>query len=132
MRLKITIDGKMYDVDVDVAEEEPVASGGPKYGSRPTTAVRSAPPPPPMPGAAAPGAAPAADESKVCRAPVAGVVVKVNTHEGQQIQVNDPILVLEAMKMETNITSPVAGKVKTVNAAVGDPVQPGQILVEFE
>jgi biotin carboxyl carrier protein len=131
MRLKITIDGKMYDVDVDVAEEEPVASGGPRYAARPTTAVRSAPPPPPMAGAAAVPVT-AADESKVCRAPVAGVVVKVNTHEGQQIQVNDPILVLEAMKMETNITSPVAGKVKTINAAVGDPVQPGQILVEFE
>jgi methylmalonyl-CoA carboxyltransferase small subunit len=130
MRLKITIDGKVYDVDVDVAEEEVAPSSGPRYASRPTTAVRSAPPAPPMPGAAA--GAPVADESKVCRAPVAGVVVKVNTHEGQQIQVNDPLLVLEAMKMETNITSPVAGKVKTINAAVGDPVQSGQVLVEFE
>jgi methylmalonyl-CoA carboxyltransferase small subunit len=92
--------------------------------------VRSAP----AHAAAAGGAAPAraADESKVCRAPVAGIVVRINTHEGQQIQVNDPLLVLEAMKMETNITSPVAGKVKAVNATVGDAVQPGQILVEFD
>ena len=51
---------------------------------------------------------------------------------GQQIQANDPVLVLEAMKMETNITSPVAGKVKSINAGVGDGVQVGQVLVEFE
>jgi methylmalonyl-CoA carboxyltransferase small subunit len=42
------------------------------------------------------------------------------------------LMVLEAMKMETTITSPVAGKVTKVNAATGDPVQGGQVLVEFE
>ena len=64
--------------------------------------------------------------------PVAGVVVRVNAQAGQQIQANDALLVLEAMKMETNITSPVAGKVKAINAGVGDGVQVGQVLVEFE
>jgi methylmalonyl-CoA carboxyltransferase small subunit len=73
-----------------------------------------------------------ADESKVCRSPVAGVVVRVNAQVGQQIQANDPLLVLEAMKMETNITAPVAGKIKAINANVGDGVQVGQVLVEFE
>ncbi len=71
-------------------------------------------------------------EDKVCRSPVAGVVVRVNAQVGQQIQANDPLLVLEAMKMETNITSPVAGKIKAINAGVGDGVQVGQVLVEFE
>ena len=71
-------------------------------------------------------------EDKVCRSPVAGIVVRVNAQLGQQIQANDPLLVLEAMKMETNITSPVAGKVKAINANVGDGVQVGQVLVEFE
>jgi methylmalonyl-CoA carboxyltransferase small subunit len=41
-------------------------------------------------------------------------------------------LVLEAMKMETAISSPVAGKVAKVRVGVGDPVQAGQVLVEFE
>jgi methylmalonyl-CoA carboxyltransferase small subunit len=41
-------------------------------------------------------------------------------------------MVLEAMKMETVITAPIAGKVAKVNAAVGDLVQGGQVLVEFE
>ncbi len=131
MRLNITIDGKTYEVDVEVSEEEQPASGGPAYyAARPATAVRSAPAAPPSAGGAAP--ARIADENKVCRAPVAGVVVRINAQVGQQIQENDPLLVLEAMKMETNITSPVSGKVKAVNAAVGDGVQAGQVLVEFE
>ncbi|MGE5568346.1 MAG: biotin/lipoyl-containing protein [Rhodospirillales bacterium] len=131
MRLKITIDGKTYEVDVEVSEEERRTGVPVYYPPRPTTALRSAPGAPPAVGGAAPARA-VADESKVCRAPVAGVVVRVNTHPGQQIQVNDPLLVLEAMKMETNITSPVAGTVKAVNANLGDAVKPGQVLVEFE
>jgi methylmalonyl-CoA carboxyltransferase small subunit len=60
------------------------------------------------------------------------MVTRVNVQPGQQIQPNDLLLVLEAMKMETNVTSPVAGKVKTVTVAQSDGVQLHQILVEFE
>jgi methylmalonyl-CoA carboxyltransferase small subunit len=59
-------------------------------------------------------------------------VVRVNTQVGQQIQMNDVLLVLEAMKMETNVTSPVAGKVKKINANVGEAVPVGHVLIEFE
>lgn len=129
MKLRITVDQKTYEVDVEVAEDDR-APAAPSYAYAPAapTAVPSAPPPLPRP--AAPEGA--VSEDKVCRSPVAGVVVRVNAQAGQQIQANDPLLVLEAMKMETNITSPVAGKVKTINANVGDGVQVGQILVEFE
>ncbi len=51
---------------------------------------------------------------------------------GQSLQTNDPLMVLEAMKMETNITAPVAGRVKSVNVSAGESVQMGQVLVEFE
>jgi methylmalonyl-CoA carboxyltransferase small subunit len=60
------------------------------------------------------------------------VVVRVAVKAGQTIQVNDALLVLEAMKMETVITSPLAGKVAKINVNVGDAVQAGQVLVEFE
>jgi methylmalonyl-CoA carboxyltransferase small subunit len=59
------------------------------------------------------------------------VVVRVSAQVGQAIQANDVLLVLEAMKMETVITSPVAGKVARVNVNAGDAVQAGQVLVEF-
>jgi methylmalonyl-CoA carboxyltransferase small subunit len=73
-----------------------------------------------------------ADEAKVCRSPFAGTVSKISAQPGQSIQVNDVLLVLEAMKMETVITAPIAGKVAKVNVNVGDAVQQGQVLVEFE
>ncbi|HVN04622.1 MAG TPA: biotin/lipoyl-containing protein [Bryobacteraceae bacterium] len=130
MKLRVTVDDKIYEVDVEVAEEDqaPVSQAHAYIPAAPT-ALPSAPPPPPL-RAAAPEAN--VSEDKVCRSPVAGVVVRVNAQAGQQIQANDPLLVLEAMKMETNITAPVAGKIKTVNANVGDGVQVGQIVVEFE
>ena len=130
MKLNITIDGKKYDVEVEVAEEERPSSG-PYYYVPPSNPV-SLPSAAPPPLAAGPAAGGAVDEAKVCRSPIAGVVVKINTQAGQQIQVNDPLVVLEAMKMETNITSPVSGKIKAMKAAVGEAVQNGQILVEFE
>jgi methylmalonyl-CoA carboxyltransferase small subunit len=131
VKLRITVDGKQYEVDVEVAEDEratPARGYAPYYGPRPA----AGPAPARVRPIAAGGGAAAVEEEKVCRSPLAGVVVRINTHEGQQIQPNDPLLVLEAMKMETNVTSPVAGKVKAIRANVGDAVQPGQVLVDFE
>ena len=139
MKLKITVAGKVYEVDVDVSEPE-----APHPGYVPPAGVPSARvPAAPLPTAAQPttalGAerpqtpgAPVADESKVCRSPIAGVVVRVSAQPGQAIQANDVLLVLEAMKMETVITSPLAGKVARVNVGVGNAVQSGQVLLEFE
>ncbi len=125
MKLKISVDGKVYEVEVEVAEPEPPQPG---YvpPAVPTTRVPAAPAPP------TPTSAPVADESKAVRSPCAGVVVRVSAQVGQAIQVNDVLLVLEAMKMETAISSPVAGKVAKVRVGVGDGVQAGQVLVEFE
>jgi methylmalonyl-CoA carboxyltransferase small subunit len=128
VKLRITVDGKVYEVDVEVAEpDQPHPGYVPHAG--PARLPGSVPvPPPPAP----PTSAPVADESKVSRSPILGVVVRVAVQVGQTIQVNDVLLVLEAMKMETVITSPLAGKVVKVNVTAGAAVQAGQILVEFE
>lgn len=130
LKLKITVDQKTYEVEVEVAEDDRApANPGHAYIPATPVAVPMAPPPP-LAHPTAPGAG--VSEDKVCRSPVAGIVVRVNAQVGQQIQANDPLLVLEAMKMETNITSPVAGKIKAINAGAGEGVQVGQVLVEFE
>jgi methylmalonyl-CoA carboxyltransferase small subunit len=129
LKLKITLDGKVYEIEVEAYEPEPT---GPAYVP-PAGRARV---PAAAPGAApvvGPGtAAPVADESKVCRSPIAGTVAKVPIQVGQTIKINDVLMVLEAMKMETVITAPIAGKVAKINAKVGDFVQGGQVLVEFE
>lgn len=128
MKLKITVENKTYEVDVVAATPEVEVAGPRNYVQQPSASRVPA---------AAPVAAPAAsaapaDESKVCRSPISGIVVKVSAQPGQSIQANDVLLVLEAMKMETSITAPIAGKVTRVNVAAGDSVQGGQVLVEFE
>jgi biotin carboxyl carrier protein len=132
VKLKITVDGKVYEVDVEVFEPEPtgpvyVPPVGPVGSARVPAAPAAAALPP-----ASPGAAPVTDENKVCRSPIAGTVSKIPIQAGQSIQVNDVLIVLEAMKMETVITAPIAGTVAKINAKAGDFVQGGQVLVELE
>ena len=131
MKIKVTIDGKVYEVDVEASEsEQPHPSYIPPIAAASIPVAAT----PAVPNATAGATTPqsAADESKVCRSPMAGVVVRVSAQVGQQIQANDVLLVLEAMKMETVVTAPRGGKVSKVNAKAGDSVQGGQILVELE
>lgn len=128
MKLKITVDGKAYEVEVEVAEPETPRPGFvPPLGQ----ARVSAAPSPAALSSAPTSLAPVADESKVCRSPLAGVISRVAVKAGDAIGINDILIVLEAMKMETVVTAPIAGTVAKVNAAEGDGVQQGQVLVEF-
>ena len=131
MQLTLTIDGKKYIVDVEVLEGEEVRM--PDISPAPTSTIQSgqAVVPPPKPQAPVPVQDGLADE-KVCRSPIAGIVQRINVQPGQQLQVNDLLVVLEAMKMETNITAHTAGKVKKILASVGEAVKSGQPLIEFE
>ena len=130
MKLQIGIDGKTYEVEVEVLEDDAIQRQ-PNYGpysvvpstvSAAAAATRTQPP----------ATEENVDEEKLCRSPVAGVVIKVNAEVGQSIQANELIVVLEAMKMETNVTAPGTGKVKTVRVAQGDAVKVNQVVVEFE
>jgi biotin carboxyl carrier protein len=140
LKLRLTINGKIYEVEVEVIEQDRQQLGQTQPethspASAPVIAPGSATGPATGP---ATGALPSstsaepADESKVCRSPISGVVVRVPSQVGQTIQANDVLMVLEAMKMETVISSPVAGKISKINVVTGDSVQVRQVLVEFE
>lgn len=113
MKLRITIQGKSYDVDVQVLDQ-----GG--------TAV-AAPPSSSTPAHAAP-----AGGLEPCVSPIAGTVTQVSVGPGDSVAANQVLLVMEAMKMETNISASGAGVVKAVLVSVGDAVTQGDVLVEFE
>jgi len=131
LKLQIGIDGKSYEVEVEITEDDTAPK--PHYiPAQPSATIIPAAAATGAPASKAPSASGPVDETKVCRSPIAGMVVRVNVQPGQQIQPNDLLLVLEAMKMETNVTSPLAGKVKNVTVAQGDGVQLQQVLVEFE
>ena len=123
MKLKVTIDGKTYEVDVEVAPEPPPQLPTFSIGAAPGSVAAPA-----APAAAAAGDT-VADESKVLRSPISGIVVKSNTRAGQAIQSGDVLFVLEAMKMETEVTAPIAGKVAEVKVNPGDSVKSGQVVL---
>jgi methylmalonyl-CoA carboxyltransferase 1.3S subunit len=130
MKLEISIDGQRYEVEVEVAEEDDSSRAqdnrpAPATATIQSTVLRT----PPKPGASSD---PNIDETKLCRSPVAGIVVRVNVEPGQQLKVDDLMVVLEAMKMETNVTAPIAGKLKSVKVLPRDAVKMNEILVEFE
>lgn len=128
MKLRITIDGKAYEAEVEILEDEESEHPYVPYTPAPASYT-----PPPFPVAPAPsGMGDVADHGKVCRSPVTGLVIKVNVQPGQSVESNDVLVVLESMKMENNVIASHAATVKSVNAVPGSSVKVNQVLVEFE
>ncbi len=65
------------------------------------------------------------------RAPMPGLVLRVEVTDGQNVEAGDTLLVLEAMKMENAIKAPAAGCVKQVGVVAGAAVEKGALLIEF-
>ncbi|WP_062057579.1 acetyl-CoA carboxylase biotin carboxyl carrier protein subunit [Aquimarina longa] len=66
------------------------------------------------------------------KAPMPGLLLDIQVTIGQEVKEDDPLLILEAMKMENNILSPRDGVIKSIAANTGDAVDKGQLLIEFE
>lgn len=136
MKLRITVHGVAYEVDVEVLDP---GEGFPQGPAR--AASNGLPPAPvgPRAGVAAPpGAVPApapvgpsGAASGVIACPVAGTVQELLCKVGDAVKSGQTVVVVEAMKMNTNITAPCDGVVKQVPVAVGDTVREGETLVEF-
>ncbi len=80
--------------------------------------------------APAPAAAPAG--AKTVTAPLPGTITKITVKVGDAVNAGDTVLLMEAMKMENNITAEFAGKVKAILVDQGAQVQSGQALVELD
>lgn len=125
MKMRVTVEGKVYEVEVEMldAPSAPPPAAQPAKGG----AMSDSPPAPARREAPASGPSDPGD----VRCPIAGSVVSVNVTVGQSVSVNDTLLVLEAMKMETNVASPIAGIVKEICVAQGDAVRTGQVLARI-
>ena len=110
----VEVNGKRFDVKMWVPETVGAVA---KKAKKPTRAA----------GAAAGGGG-----SGEVSAPMQGTIVKVNVEVGATVAIGDPIVVLEAMKMENQITAEKAGKVSKVNVAAGDTVGAGDVLAVIE
>ena len=119
------MDGRSYEVSVEELDD-----AGHFYPSPHLHAHHSpaAPAPAAAPATATPDAAPAAGPDDLC-APLAGVVVAVTAQTGQQVSAGEKLLVIEAMKMKTQVNAHKSGKVVAITVNVGDGVDSGQLLL---
>ena len=123
--LRITVEGKVYDVVVEKIVGEEVETGSPQAPTiRPKLAAN--------PTAAAPSAAaPPAAEGSVT-SPLAGIVHSIEMGVGAVVAEGDLVITLEAMKMCTAINAPAAGTITAILVKVGDAVAEGQALYAID
>jgi len=68
----------------------------------------------------------------VVKAPMPGMILKIKKNEGEEVKLGDPLIVLEAMKMENEIRSPASGIIKEINCKEGQPVEKNQVILKIE
>ena len=83
----------------------------------------------PEPAKPAPQAAAPAGAGNAVKAPLPGTIIAINVKVGDQVNVCDVVIVLEAMKMQNNIEAEFAGTVKAINVNNGDSVMEGSVLL---
>lgn len=123
-KLRVTVDGKSYEVQVEELE----SPGGAPSAVPASPASGSASVAPPPSAAPRPSAPVAAGSGQVV-SPLAGRVVAVNCAVGDAVEAGATLITLEAMKMNTFVTASVAGTVKEILTREGDAVEEGRVLV---
>ena len=123
-KLKITVEGKTYEVEVEeiggpattsVAASKAAQVAQKSVVSAPQT-VREAP-------------KDATGDGEIVPAPIPGKVLSIKVKPGDTVQAGQVILILEAMKMENEITAPVDGQIKTILVTEGQAVNSGDTML---
>ncbi len=122
---RITVNGNVYDVQV-----EELNGAAPVKATAPAPAQAAAPVAAPTPApVSAPAPAPASGSGTKVPAPMPGTVLDIKVNTGDKVAANQVVAVLEAMKMENDIVTPVAGTVTAVNVTKGQSVNSGDALI---
>jgi biotin carboxyl carrier protein len=130
-RLKVTVDGKAYDVSVEVIDEISGAALSAPPASSPLTSIPAVAPAPIVTPIAAVAPKSQASGSGDVISPLAGKLVSVEVKVGQEVQEGAQIATVEAMKMNTYIYAPKAGKIASVLVNPGDAVDEGSVILRI-
>ena len=145
MKYVATINGKKYEVEVEkleayksldrngvaapAAQVLPASAPVQRPAAPAPAPVAAAPAPAPAPAAApAPKAAAPAGATTV-EAPMPGKILNIKVSEGQAVKFGEVVVIMEAMKMETEIVAPADGTVSKILVKAGDSVDTGAALV---
>ena len=130
MKYVATLNGKKYEIEIErVDAYKPLDRG--VTVSAPAPIIASTPAPSAAPTPAPAPVAPAAPTAggQVVEAPMPGKILDIKVKAGDAVGYGQVVIVMEAMKMETEIVAPGAGTVASVNVNVGDTVETGATLV---
>ena len=128
MKYKVTLNNRVYEVEVEQGEAMLVN----EYELAAPAAAATAAAPVAVAPAAAPAAEPAAGAlaaGEVITSPMPGNILKINVTQGQKVNEGDVLIVLEAMKMENEISATKSGTVAQINVTKGAVVETGTPLV---
>ena len=127
MKYVVTLNGKNYEVEVNETEAVVTNVSDAVIAPAPTAAPAPVAAPAPAAAPAAPQAVSASGTQIV--APMPGSIVNINVSAGQAVKSGDVLIVLEAMKMENDITAPCDGVVKQIVTTKGATVNTDDVLL---
>lgn len=120
---KVNVNGNAYEVEL---ENEVAPATAPAAAP-----VAAAPSATPAPTAAAPAAKPASAAGVKVTSPLPGVIIEVSVKEGQAVKAGQKVAVIEAMKMENEITASQDGTISAIHVNKGDSVLEGADIVSI-
>ena len=124
-KYRITVEGKTYEMDVELIGVNGAVAAPVAKAAAPVAAAPKA--------ASAPVAAkPAAVGSGSVVAPMPGTILKVLKATGDSVKAGEVVLILEAMKMENEITAPVDGTIESLSLTEGSTVAGGDLLFDVK
>lgn len=134
-RLIITVNGKQYDVEVEVIEDSIIddnfaSAAAPSQNIKPKSSS-SATSKPKAAKKAVTSSSSTQTSTDGLNSPINGVVLDIPVKAGSSVKEGDIVIVLEAMKMKTNIFAPFDTTISEILVNIGDNIESGQKLVKF-
>lgn len=127
-KFKVTVNGKAYEVEVEEMGGAPAAAPAPQAAAAPASAAPAAPAPAPAATPAPAVGGPIPEGAITVKAPMPGKISALKAEAGKAVKRGDIILVLEAMKMQNDITATADGTLHEIRVNPGDNVKTGDVL----
>jgi biotin carboxyl carrier protein len=124
-RLRITVEGKSYDVEVELLDDSAEPSANSSVGIQSSTSTAQS-----VTIKKSPPSVSAGDEGAIV-SPLSAVVVSVDVAVGDTVKEGQKVITLEAMKMNTTVPATAAGIVEAIQVSAGDAVEEGQPLIKL-
>ena len=133
--LRITVEGKTYEVEVELLDEQSGSNSPDDFESSASMPLSSSGTSGNVADSASStrgSAAQNTDAGNVIVSPLSAVVVSIDVSLGDRIEEGQKVITLEAMKMNTVVSASVAGTVGKILVAEGNPVEEGQALIRMD